>query len=171
MKLMSALRIDVADLLTHPGARRPLHVEAAVADLGGSAARVQEPVVLDLVLERVPDGVVARGGLHAHWDAPCSTCLQDLGGDLDLNVAELYETHPVEGETYPIEAGHQIDLEHLVRDAVLLELPLAPTCRTVEGRECAPATTPGVSFDEPYDDEPVDAPADPRWAALSELDL
>src|SRR5947208_2652804 len=56
MKLMSALRIDVADLLTHPGARRPLHLEAAVADLGGTAARVDEPVVVDLVLQRAPDG-------------------------------------------------------------------------------------------------------------------
>lgn len=172
---MSALRIDVADLLTHPGARRPLHVEAAVADLGGSAARVEEPVVLDLVLERVPDGVVARGTVLAHWDAPCSTCLQELGGDLELNVAELYESSPVEGETYPIVAGHLIDLELLVRDAVLLELPLAPTCRSVDGRECAPVTTPGVSFDEPYDDEAAGAdgaaPADPRWAALSEFEL
>lgn len=168
---MSALRIDVADLLTHPGARRPLHVEAAVAGLGGSAARVEEPVALDLVLERVPDGIVARGAVHAHWDAPCSTCLQDLGGDLDLTVAELYESNPVEGETYPIEGGHLIDLELLVRDTVLLELPLAPTCRSVDGRECAPVTSTGVSFDEPYDDEPADAPRDPRWAALSELEL
>ena len=36
---MSALRIDVADLLTHPGARRPVHLEAAVADLGTPVAR------------------------------------------------------------------------------------------------------------------------------------
>jgi uncharacterized protein len=167
---MSALRIDVADLLTHPGARRPLHVEAAVADLGGGAARVEDPVVLDLLLERVPDGIVVRGTVAAHWDAPCSTCLQDLGGDLDLAVAELYEQRPVEGETYPVE-GHLIDLELLVRDAVLLELPLAPSCRSVLGSECAPVIPPGVSFDEPNDSEPDEPPADPRWAALSELEL
>jgi uncharacterized protein len=171
LKLMSALRIDVADLLTHPGARRPLHVEAAVADLGGTAARVDEPVAVDLVLERVPDGLVARGNVHAHWDAQCSTCLQDLSGELELAVAELFETSPAEGETYPIENGHMIDLELLVRDAVLLELPLAPSCRSVEGRECTPVVPLGVSFDEPYDDEPGEAPADPRWAALSELEL
>ena len=171
MKLMSALRIDVADLLTHPGARRPLHVEAAVADLGGTAARVEEPVVVDLVLERVPDGLVARGTVRAHWDAQCSTCLEDLGGELELAVAELYEVSPAEGETYPIEAGHLIDLERLVRDAVLLELPLAPSCRTVEGRECTPVVPPGVSFDEPNDSELAEAAADPRWAALSELEL
>jgi len=171
MKLMSALRIDVADLLTHPGARRPLHVEAVVADLGGTAARVDEPVVVDLVLERVPDGLVARGTVHAHWDAQCSTCLEELGGELELPVAELYEVSPAEGETYPIEAGHLIDLERLVRDAVLLELPLAPSCRIVEGRECTPVVPPGVSFDEPFDPESAEPAADPRWAALSELEL
>jgi len=114
---------------------------------------------------------VARGSVHAHWDAQCSTCLQDLNGELELSVAELYETSPAEGETYPIENGHMIDLELLVRDAVLLELPLAPNCRSVEGRECAPVIPPGVSFDEPFEDEPGDAPTDPRWAALSELEL
>ncbi len=167
---MSELRIDVADLLTHPGARRPLHVEAAVADLGGTAARVDEPVALDLVLERVPDGIVARGTVRAHWDAECSTCLQPLGGDLELSVAELFEAAPVEGETYPLD-GHFVDLELLVRDTVLLDLPLAPTCRTLLDRDCAPETVPGVSFDEPIEAEPDDAPTDPRWAALSQLEL
>ena len=167
---MSALRIDVADLLTHPGARRPLRVEAAVADLGGSAARVEEPVGLDLVLERVPDGVVARGTVHAHWDAECSTCLRELGGDLDLAVAELFEATPVVGETYPID-GHVVDLEQLVRDTVLLELPLAPSCRSLLGIECSPADAPGVSFDEPDDSEPDEAQPDPRWAALAQLEL
>ena len=34
---MSDLRIDVADLLNHPGSRRPLHREAGVEGLGGRA--------------------------------------------------------------------------------------------------------------------------------------
>jgi len=86
MKLMSALRIDVADLLTHPGARRPLHVEAAVADLGGTAARVDEPVVVDLVLERVPDGLVAGAALGVpmgpHGAAPASRISAATSGKL-----------------------------------------------------------------------------------------
>ena len=37
---------------------------------------------------------------------------------------ELYEPHPVDdGDTYPLE-GHELDLEQLVRDALVLELPL-----------------------------------------------
>ena len=42
-----------------------------------------------------------------------------------VHVDELYETHPLEGETYPLD-DDIIDLEPLVRDALLLELPLAP---------------------------------------------
>ena len=34
---------------------------------------------------------------------------------------------PVEGETYPLD-GDRLDLEPMVRDAVLLALPLAPLC-------------------------------------------
>jgi uncharacterized protein len=160
---MSALRIDVADLLTHPGARRPLQLEAALDDLGTPVARIVEPVRLDLVLERVPDGIVARGELHARWEGECTTCLREVAADLTVGVAELYEPHPLEdGDTYPIE-GHEIDLEQLVRDALVLELPLAPVC---ERADCAPAEAPGVLVGA---DEPS-AP-DPRWAVLSELDL
>jgi uncharacterized protein len=164
---MSALRIDVADLLTHPGARRPVHLEAALDDLGTPVARIVEPVRLDLVLERVPDGIVARGELHARWDGECTTCLRELAADLTVGVAELYETHPLDGDdTYPIE-GHEIDLEQLVRDALVLELPLAPTC---ERDDCAPAEAEGVLVGA--DDRPTeDSPTDPRWAALSQLDL
>jgi len=164
---MSALRIDVADLLTHPGARRPLHLETAVPDLGTPVARIVEPVRLDLVLERVPDGIVARGELHARWEAECSNCLRELAADLDVGVGELFEPHPLDEDTYPIE-GHEIDLEQLVRDALVLELPLAPTC---EDAQCAPAAVPGVLVGAADSDLPGAEPVDPRWAALSELDL
>jgi len=164
---MSALRIDVADLLTHPGARRPLHLETAVADLGTPVARIVEPLRLDLVLERVPDGIVARGELHARWEAECSNCLRELAADLDVGVGELFEPHPLDEDTYPIE-GHEIDLEQLVRDALVLELPLAPTC---EDAQCAPTAVPGVLVGAADSDLPGAEPVDPRWAALSELDL
>ena len=47
----------------------------------------------------------------------------------------MFEADPTdEGETYPLD-GDQIDLEPMVRDAVLLELPLGPLC----GDDCAGA--------------------------------
>jgi uncharacterized protein len=159
---MNLLRVDVADLLARPSARRAVQIAAAVPGLAGSGARVpdDEPVELDLVLERIPDGIVVRGALRTRWEAQCGLCLADLRHPASLLVRELFEPDPLEGDTYPLE-GHEVDLEQLVRDTVVLELPLAPTCATAGGTECAR--------------EPVRAPEpqapDPRWAALSRLEL
>lgn len=158
----TALRIDVADLLSHPAGRRAVHLEVPVEGLTSTAAAVpaDEPVVLDLLLERVPDGIVVRGTLHTVWRAECSVCLADLVRSIDATVNELFEPEPVEGDTYPL-FGHVIDLEQLVRDGVLLELPLAPACVDVGAPPCTPETPPDRDG----------AAVDPRWAALSELDL
>jgi len=154
---MSGFRIDVADLLAHPGARREVTLTAPVADLVGTSARADGPVQIDLTLDRISEGIVARGLVSTDWQADCSLCLNEVSRRLEVHVDELFEPNPVDGETYPIE-GHEIDLEQLVRDAVLLELPLAPHCDP-------PCTI--VLPDQ--DDE--DGPTDPRWAVLSELEL
>ena len=166
---MSALRIDVADLLRHPGARRPLRLEAAVAGLGTAVARIQAPVQLELVLERVSDGIVARGTVHARWEGECSTCLRDVAADLAVGVAELFETDPVDGETYPID-GHEIDLEQLVRDALVARAP--PGSRVRARRLRAGGGSRGADRrPRPGHRRAATRPADPRWAALSELEL
>jgi len=157
---MPGLRIDVADLLSHPGARRVVDVAGEVDDLTRTAAVVEGPVRLALTLERIPDGIVARGMVSADWRAQCSACLGDLAHTLEVHVDELFEATPVDGETYPIQ-GHEIDLEQLIRDAVLLELPLAPCCDA----SCAPP--PLVDASDQSDPRALD----PRWAALAELEL
>lgn len=158
----SPLRLDVADLLAHPASRRSVVVAAPVSDLAGTAAAVPEgePVELDLVLERVSDGIVVRGTITARWRAECSNCLRELDHAAVLTVNELFEPEPLEGDTYPLN-GHELDLEQLVRDTVLLELPLAPTCESVGAGAC--------TDDVPRAEDPP-AP-DPRWRALSELEL
>lgn len=158
---MSGFRIDVADLLARAGARRDVTVAETVEGLGTTAAAVTGPVTVVAHLERIPDGIVVRADVEATWRGRCSYCLGDLRETLHLHADELFEAAPLEGETYPIE-GHEIDLEQLVRDAVLLELPLAPRCAEPCRAEADPA--------EPTDDS-TDAPSDPRWAALSELEI
>ena len=159
---MTALRIDVADLLTHPTARREVVLSVPVEGLAGTAARLadDEPIEIDVVLERIPDGIVVRGRLTSRWQAECSACLASLEHPLSLTVSELFEPNPLEGDTYPIE-GHEIDLEQLVRDTFLLELPLAPVCADTGRTECAESVPEVTAPPAP----------DPRWAALSELEL
>lgn len=154
---MSRFRIDVADLLRHPGSRRHLRMAEPVDDLAGSAAAVEEPVAVDLDLERVSEGIVVRGTVSAHWAGDCSRCLTPIGETLSVHVDELFEPDPVAGETYPLQ-GHELDLDQLIRDTVLLELPLAPHCQP----PCAPAD---------LQDRDEDTAVDPRWSALSDLKL
>ncbi len=124
-------------------------------------------VVARLVLEAILDGALtATGTITAPWTGECRRCLREVTGTLVVDVQEVFSPRvDDEADTYPL-AGDHVELEPMVRDAVLLGLPLAPLCE--EG--CAgpdPAAHPAtVAPDE--DEEP---PADPRWAALRELHL
>jgi uncharacterized protein len=154
---MSSFRIDAADLLHHPGARRTVRLTEPVEDLAGAGASVPDPVAVVLDLERISEGIVVRGTISASWRGDCARCLAPLSEPLELHVDELFEADPVPGETYPLE-GHELDLEQLVRDAVLLELPLAPHCDP-------PCPLPSHASDDAEPD------VDPRWRALSDLEL
>jgi uncharacterized protein len=164
----TTLRIPLAAALRHPGSSRPVTTTAGLTGLSGGAAEIAppSPVAVDLVLERVPEGIVVRGTLGATWTAACSRCLEPVTGEVTVHVDELFETVPLEGETYLLEED-VIDLEPMVRDALLLELPLAPLCRA----DCAGlCPTCGAN----RNDEPCDCAAedsDPRWAALRSLEI
>ena len=53
-----------------------------------------------------------------HSAAQCSRCLRPVHREVVTAVRELFETEPIEGQTYPLE-GEEIDLELPVRDALL----------------------------------------------------
>ena len=149
-----------------PGVQRRVEVAGPVAGLGTSAAVVPEgaPVAADVVLEAMTDGrITVTGRVTAPYAGECRRCLETVEGEVVVDVQEVFERHPdADAETYALD-GDQLDLEPMVRDAVLLALPLAPLCR--EG--CAgpaPDAHPVVT-----EDNPAEAPADPRWAALQEL--
>jgi uncharacterized protein len=165
---MNPFRVNVADLLHRPGSRRTVHLVAPLAGLSvsGSAIADETPIAVDVLLERVPEGIVVRGTARAAWIASCSRCLRAIGGEVAVEMQELYEHDPLEGETYPLEHD-TIDLALAVRDALLLELPVAPACR----EDCA-GLCPTCGRDR--NDDPcscVQDTTDPRWAALSQLDL
>jgi uncharacterized protein len=164
----TTLRIPLAAALRHPGNARPVVVAAELDGLSGIAAEVAagSPVAVDLMLERVPEGIVVRGTLTAEWNAACSRCLEPVAGEISVHVDELFETHPLEGETYKLDED-VIDLEPMVRDALLLELPLAPLCADDCAGLCA---TCGVNRNVTHC-ECVTQEIDPRWAALRSLEL
>ena len=164
----TTLRIPLAAALRHPGNARPVVSSVELDGLAGVAAEIEagKPVAIDLLLERVPEGIVVRGNLTATWSSGCSRCLEPVGGEISVHVDELFESHPLEGETYKLDED-AIDLEPMVRDALLLELPLAPLCDPDCAGLCA---TCGANHNLTRC-ECVTTEIDPRWAALRSLEL
>ena len=156
------LDVGVSELLRRPGTQREFDVAAELDGLRISSAAVPDGAEVRgrFTIEAISDhAVTVKGDVVAPWTGECRRCLREVDGSLTARVEEIFETRPVEGETYPLE-NERVDLEPLVRDAVLLALPLAPLCDpTCAGPE--PTAHPLGGDDR--------AQRDPRWAALSEL--
>ena len=152
----------------------------------GEVVVVDGRVAVNLEAEARGPDVVVSGGVQAKWVGACRRCLGNVGGDLDLRVQEVLsagssvsgrhdprsdvgtDTGEELGDAYPL-GGDEADLEPVVRDAVLLALPLSPLC--VE--DCAgpdPERFPAVGVAESEGEASSDKlPVDPRWAALDVL--
>jgi uncharacterized protein len=132
-------------------------------DCSGSSVPEGTSPVADVVLESVLGGVSVTGTVTAPWTGACRRCLAPASGVLRLPVRELYTEEGDGEETYPL--GHdEVDLEPLVRDAVLLELPQAPLCR-LDCQGLCPLC--GVNRNEEVCG--CEAQRDPRWDALDVL--
>ena len=168
MTAPSPFRLPVADLLRRVGSSRPFAVAAPLAGLGATGAEVpaDQPVTVEGTLERISEGIVVRAEITAPWSAACSRCLAPVSGIASVHVDEMFEPAPLEGETYPL-ADETIDLEPLVRDALLLELPAAPLCRSDCAGLCAQCGADRNTTECDCQTEELD----PRWAALRSLDL
>ena len=161
----SVLRIGVMELRRRPGTQREVQLSTSLPGLAISSARVPEgaDLVVDATLEAIEGAVTLSGTVTAPWTGECRRCLDPVMGTLEVVLSEVFEPHPVDGETYPIE-GDEVDLKPVVRDGILLNLPLAPLCRP----DCAgPAPDEFPALVE--EGEPGEAPLDPRWAALDQL--
>ncbi len=164
------LRLSVAEMMRRPCTRRRFSVQAPLTGLAVSSAAVREDasITVDVVLESLPEGLTVRGTVRAAWQGECRRCLRAVSADIVVEVAEIFDARPVEGETYPIDGDH-VDLEPMVRDAVLLALPMAPLCD-----EACPGPAPEL-FPLDAADRPATragagaALADPRWATLDDL--
>lgn len=158
---------NVAELLRRPASRRPVHAQvAAGGDVEVGDARVPEgaDVDVDVALESLSDGIVVSGRITAPWEAVCRRCLGPASGVMSVDVRELYQAHRSTDDAYVIE-GDQLDLGPMVRENLMLDLPLAPVCREACAGLCAVC---GANLNE--GDCGCDRTTlDPRWAALEAL--
>jgi uncharacterized protein len=163
---------DLRELGRRPGSlreyRRSVPAPAGLAlDLVG--VPVGAPLALDLRLESVTEGVLVTGTANGPLVGQCGRCLDQFVGELAVEVCELfaYPDSATDETTEPDEVsridGDLLDVEPVVRDAVVLDLPWTPLCRP----DCAGlCLTCGQRLDELPAGHAHEV-IDPRWVALA----
>lgn len=165
----SRLVVDITPLKRQPGTQKPFQKsmpppEGVVLETAGVTAT---QLHIDLQLEVAGEELIAQGTISVEWNGPCRRCLEHQDGTTAIATREIFQKAPIEGETYHLDEN-DVDLEPMIRETVLLNLPIAPLCSA----DCAgpdPSRFPTSVAPDKTDAAGDDKPADPRWAALSEL--
>lgn len=169
---------NTRELVRRPGTMRTVNRSIEmVAAMGTGVIAIAPGAVVDVEvrMESVVEGVLATAQVSATATGLCVRCLEEVSSDVDVNVQELFAYsdraahHLSVGDTEDKEERHELDedlmdLEPVVRDAVVTTLPYQPLCR----RDC-----PGLCAecgahlaDDPDHQHDL---IDPRWAALANL--
>ena len=157
----------VRDLIHRPGEMREHELEVVVPESFGNAViAVPEGSTLrvDARFESLHDGVLVAAEVSGTAKAECVRCLIDITMPVKVEFHELFAYSEDEAFDYTVIDEH-IDLEPVVRDAVVLSLPFQPVCQ----KDCLGLCPEcGVRLlDNPGHEH--EAPIDARWAALTGL--
>jgi DUF177 domain-containing protein len=168
---------EVHEFGRRPGAMRQFDRDLPAEKLiGGEGSTLDDlytseaaDLLLDLRLESVVEGVLATGRVSGSLVAECVRCLDPVEVEVDADFQELFyydleDLSQEELEEAVSVVEEMVDTEALVRDAIMLELPLQPLCEPDCPGLCAEC---GASLAE--DPEHAHESLDPRWAALGAL--
>jgi uncharacterized protein len=125
-------------------------------------------IVLDLRVEAVVEGVLVTGTAAAEITAECSRCLDPFADTSTVHLTELYaypysatDASTDEDEVSRV-VDDLVDVEPLVRDALMLALPQVPLCADDCPGLCAECGGKRAELGPDHRHETMD----PRWAAL-----
>ncbi len=156
--------------------QRDIPVTAKTGPIGTEVVAVQPGETLDveLRLESVLEGVLASGTVTADADGTCVRCLEPARVPVTATFQELFayadraaHHHDVgadDDEDAHVLVGDLLDLEPVLRDAVVPALPFQPVCRADCPGLCARCGEPLA-----HGGDHTHAELDPRWAALAGL--
>jgi uncharacterized protein len=183
-----ALAFDTRTLGRQAGSARTHQLTVpAPDDLRLELARVPvgADLQLDVRLEAVTEGVLVTGSAVAPLDGECARCLAPLTASVTASFTELYLYQPDKHDRHYKHDKHErfdedteqddeelryldgdlLDLEPVLRDAVVLALPMSPLCREDCPGLCVECGVPLAEAGPDHGHE--DAP-DPRWAGLKQ---
>ena len=167
---MQELTFSVAELLGHPGTYRDLRIDRPLAGVRTALAYLDEAehVSAELRAESVVEGILVSGRLSGVAHLSCARCLRAFSDQVELGICELFygpgQRPAADQDSYEVR-GTDIDLEPLLRDALVLALPLHPLCAESCKGLCARC---GADLNQ-GSCGCVESQVDPRWAPLEAL--
>jgi uncharacterized protein len=158
---------SVIDILGRPGEYRDFRIAAPLPGAETALARLSSsPLEAGLRAESVVEGILITGKARADVTFACSRCLTEFPSEIAVELCELFAGpgHTGEDDAYEV-TGTDVDLEPMLRDAIVLALPLSPVCSLDCKGYCAGC---GQNLNE---GECTCTPddVDPRWAGLEAL--
>jgi uncharacterized protein len=163
----SPFTVDVYDLMHRPGEMREREFDIIAPERFGNAMiGVAEgaAVHVALRLEALHDGILVSADVDTVATGECARCLIDVSRSVQVEIRELFAYSETEGFEYEIR-DDTLDLEPVIRDAVVLSLPFQPVCQEDCLGLCPQCGT--RLLDDPGHKH--EAEIDPRWAGLSGL--
>ena len=156
--------VTVHDLVHRAGEMREHQLAVVLPEaMGEGLVSVPAGATLDvdLRLEGLHDGILVSAQVSGTAVGVCSRCLRDVEEPVEVDLAELFAYSADEAFDQQVRDDH-VDLEPVVRDAVVLSLPFQPVCRP----DC-PGLDPetGERLDDVTDGQPR-VQLDPRWSVL-----
>jgi uncharacterized protein len=82
-----------------------------------------------LRLSRNSRGILVQGTLATHVITECSRCLTPISVPVDLELEELFSYPPSADVPYSVEETGFLDLAPLLREEVILAVPMGALCR------------------------------------------
>jgi len=154
--------VDVRELLESPGTSRLVRVDEPIEGLKVGLAEIDSPVGAEVRLESVSEGIYVSGTLAGSSELTCARCLKPFESDFEVTVGELFATDPDDEDDYAVQDPGELDLEPMIRDAVLLSMPFSPLCKP-DCKGLCPRCGADKNLGECRCPEQL---TDPRWAAL-----
>ncbi|HEY7431028.1 MAG TPA: DUF177 domain-containing protein [Streptosporangiaceae bacterium] len=126
-------------------------------------------LALEMRFESVTEGVLVTATVHAPVTGECARCLEPVASSMDVECRDLFSYDQDGGDEredgYSLD-GDLLDFEPILRDALVLALPLAPRCQEDCPGLCAEC---GVRLAGAGPGHRHDSVIDPRWVELRQF--
>lgn len=134
------MKLDLTELLRKVGEEADLNAEEKV-NFDEAELKLPRPVKVKLHLTNTGASVLIEGQLESEVELECSRCLKSFRRPVAARIEEEFvKTLPArrgaeielkaQDFVYPIEPDNTLDLGEIIRQNLLLSLPVKPLCET-----------------------------------------